>query len=229
MSDGIDGIKKINIFIGEIGSGKTEISINFGINIKKDKKSVDIIDLDIYKPYIRLRDLKEKIEKFGVNVIAPPKDISRADLPLIVHASKKCIYDENKICVYDIGGGENSTFVLRQFPEIREFDYDLFYVLNIYRPFTKTLKDIEKNIRDIEIASGFSITGLISNTHLRFDTKVENIIEGYLTAKEVSQRLKIPIKYIGVKEDLIDKIEDSNLKNLILPIKIFIRYPHENN
>ncbi|MCX8094984.1 MAG: hypothetical protein N3D74_02170 [Caldisericia bacterium] len=229
MNDNIDGIKKINIFIGEIGSGKTEISINFGINIKKNGKSVDIIDLDIYKPYIRLRDLKDKIEKFGINVITPPNNISKADLPLIVHASKRCIYDKNKLCIYDIGGGENSTFVLRQFPEIKEFDYDIFYVLNIYRPFTRTLIDIEKNIRNIEIASGFSITGLISNSHLRFDTKVENIIEGFLVTKEISEKLKIPVRYIGVKEDLIDKIEDKNLKDLILPIKIFIRYPYEKN
>ncbi|MDI6860498.1 MAG: hypothetical protein QMD25_00570 [Caldisericia bacterium] len=227
MSDGIDGIKKINIFIGEIGSGKTEISINFGINIRKDGKSIDIIDLDIYKPYIRLRDLKDKVEKFGVNIVAPPKEISKSDLPLIVHASKRCIYEENKICIYDIGGGENSTFVLRQFPEIKDFDYDIFYVLNVYRPFTRTLKDIEKNIKDIEIASGFSITGLVSNTNLRFETKVENIIEGYLIAKKISEKIKIPIKYVGVKEDLIDKIEDENLKKLILPVKIFIRYPYE--
>lgn len=229
MSDDIEDIKKINIFIGEIGSGKTEISINFGIYIKRDGKSIDIIDLDIYKPYIRLRDLKDKVEKFGVNIIAPPKDISKADLPLIVHASKRCIYDENKICIYDIGGGENSTFVLRQFPEIKNFNYDIFYVLNIYRPFTRTLKDIERNIKDIEIASGFSITGIISNTHLRFDTKIENVIEGYLIAKEISEKIKIPIKYVGVKEDLIDEIKDENLKKLILPIKIFIRYPHEIN
>ena len=229
MNDDIEDIKKINIFIGEIGSGKTEISINFGINIKRDGKSIDIIDLDIYKPYIRLRDLKDKVEKFGVNIVAPPKDISKADLPLIVHASKRCIYDENKICIYDIGGGENSTFVLRQFPEIKDFDYDIFYVLNIYRPFTRTLKDIERNIKDIEIASGFSITGIISNTHLRFDTKIENVIEGYLIAKEISEKTKIPIKYVGVKEDLIDEIKDEKLKKLILPIKIFIRYPHEIN
>ncbi len=228
MSDGIDGIKKINIFTGEIGSGKSEVSINFGINFKKFSKSIDIVDLDIYKPYIRLRDLKEKIEKFGVNIITPPKDISKADLPLIVHASKKCIYEKDKICIFDIGGGESSTFVLRQFPEIKNFDFDLFYVLNIYRPFTRSLKDIEKNIVDIEIASSFSITGLISNSHLRFDTKIENVIEGYNLAKKVSEKLKIPIKYVCIKEDLVENFENSEFKNLILPIKIFIRYPYEN-
>jgi hypothetical protein len=228
MSDGIDGIKKINIFIGEIGSGKTEVSINFGIKIKNNSNKIDIVDLDIYKPYIRLRDIKEKIEKYGVNILTPPKDISKADIPIIIHASKKCIYEDNKICIFDIGGGESSTFVLRQFPEIKNFDYDLFYVLNIYRPFTRNLKDIEKNINDIEIASGFKITGLISNTHLRFETKIENIIEGYNLTKKVSEKLKIPIKYVSVKEDLVENFKNCEFKNLILPIKIFIRYPYEN-
>jgi hypothetical protein len=228
MSDSIDGIKKINIFIGEIGSGKTEVSINFGIKIKNNSNKIDIVDLDIYKPYIRLRDIKEKIEKYGVNILTPPKDISKADIPIIIHASKKCIYEDDKICIFDIGGGEGSTFVLRQFPEIKDFDYDLFYVLNVYRPFTRNLKDIEKNINDIEIASGFKITGLISNTHLRFETKIENIIEGYNLTKKVSEKLKIPIKYVSVKEDLVENFNNYEFKNLILPIKIFIRYPYEN-
>ncbi|MGC8943090.1 MAG: hypothetical protein ACP5KX_03140 [Caldisericia bacterium] len=227
MNDVITDFKKITIFVGEIGSGKTEFAINYGIKIKTNGNKVEIIDLDLYKPYIRLRDLKEEVEKFGVKVITPPDEIKRADLPLIIHASKSCIYSPDTICIYDIGGGEGASFVLRQFPEIEEFSYDLFYVVNIYRPFTRKKEEIIKNINDIEIATGFTISGIIANSNLREKTKKENIIEGYRVVKEVSDEIGKEIKYIGVREDMISKILDLEFKEIIFPIKNFIKYPGE--
>ncbi len=172
MNSEDDEIKKITIFVGEIGSGKTEFAINFGIKIKENNKKVELIDLDLHKPYIRLRDLKEEVEKYDIKVVTPPEDIKRADLPLIIHASKSCIYSEDTLCVYDIGGGEGASYVLRQFPEIEEFPYDLLYVVNIYRPFTKEKDEIIKNIKEIEKASGFVISGIVSNSNLREKTKM---------------------------------------------------------
>jgi|YelNatPaOPRAMG01_1025707.scaffolds.fasta_scaffold01597_18 hypothetical protein len=227
MNDFIKDFKKITIFVGEIGSGKTEFAINYGIKIKNNGNKVEIIDLDLYKPYIRLRDLKEEVEKFGVKVITPPEDIKNADLPLIIHASKSCIYSEDTICIYDIGGGESASFVLRQFPEIEDFPYDLFYIVNIYRPFTRKKEEIIKNIYDIEIATGFVISGIIANSNLREKTKKENIIEGYRIVKEVSDEINKEIKYVGIREDMISQIIDCEFKEYIFPIKNFIKYPGE--
>ncbi|HPC56898.1 MAG TPA: hypothetical protein PLP10_03495 [Caldisericia bacterium] len=227
MIDGIENFKKITLFVGEIGSGKTEFAINYGIKIKKNGKSVEIIDLDLYKPYIRLRDLKEEVEKFGVKVITPPEEIKRADLPLIIHASKSCIYSEDKICVYDIGGGEAASYVLRQFPEIEEFPYELLYVVNIYRPFTRKKEEIIENIYDIEMATGFKISGIVANSHLRDKTEKENIVEGYKIVKEISEKIGKEIKYVGVREDKISLIMDCEFKNIVFPLKSFIKYPGE--
>lgn len=219
--------KKITIFVGEIGSGKTEFAINYGIKIKSNGEKVEIIDLDLYKPYIRLRDLKDDVEKYGVKVITPPEEVKRADLPLIIHASKSCIYSQDAICIYDIGGGEGASFVLRQFPEIVEFPYDLFYVVNTYRPFTKKEEEIIKNINDIEAATEFTITGIIVNSNLREKTVKENIIEGYRIVKEVSKKLDREIKFVGIREDLVSQMNNCEFKELIFPIKNFIKYPGE--
>lgn len=227
MNDFFKNYKKIIIFVGEIGSGKTEFAINYGIRIKSNGEKVEIIDLDLYKPYIRLRDLKEEVEKYEVKVITPPDEIKRVDLPLIIHASKSCIYSQDTICIYDIGGGEGASFVLRQFPEIEKFPYDLFYVVNTYRPFTKNKEEIIKNIYDIEIATGFTITGIISNSNLREKTLKENIIEGYSIVKEVSKKLDKEIKFVGIREDLVSQMNDCEFKELIFPIKNFIKYPGE--
>lgn len=227
MNDFFKNYKKITIFVGEIGSGKTEFAINYGIKIKNNGEKVEIIDLDLYKPYIRLRDLKDDVEKYGVKVITPPEEVKRADLPLIIHASKSCIYSQDTICIYDIGGGVGASFVLRQFPEIVEFPYDLFYVVNTYRPFTKKEEEIIKNINNIEAATGFTITGIIVNSNLREKTVKENIIEGYRIVKEVSKILDREIKFVGIREDLVSQMNNCEFKELIFPIKNFIKYPGE--
>ena len=224
----MNNVKKITIFIGEIGSGKTEISINYAIKLRKEKdKDVDLIDLDIMKPYIRLRDLKDEIEKFGVNVVSPPQRYKQADLPILIHATKSCIFDENRFCVYDIGGGEESSFILRQFPELKEFSYNLFFVVNIFRPFTQTKEEIENAIKTLESASGLKISGIVSNSHLRENTKKEDVIKGYKVVKEVSGVLGIPIAFVGVKESMVDKFRDEEFYEYIFPMKTFIQYPGE--
>lgn len=222
-----DEIKKITIFVGEIGSGKTEFAINYGIKIKKNNHKVELIDLDLYKPYIRLRDLKKEVEKYNVKVISPPDEIKGADLPLIIHASKSCIYSEDKICIYDIGGGEGASYVLRQFPEIEEFPYDLFYIVNTYRPFTRDEEEIIKNIKDIEKASGFKISGIISNSNLREKTSVEDIVIGFNIVKRVCQKIDKRLKYVGVREDLVPLLKNYDFNSLIFPIKNFVKYPGE--
>ena len=224
----MNDIKKITIFIGEIGSGKTEISINYAIRLKKEKgKDVDLIDLDIMKPYIRLRDLKDEIKKFGVNVISPPQRYKQADLPILIHATKSCIFDDDKFCIYDIGGGEESSFILRQFPELREFPYNLFFVVNIFRPFTQTMEEIGNAIKILESATGLEISGIVSNSHLRGHTKKEDVIKGYKVVKEVSKVLGIPIAFVGIRESMVSEFRNEEFYEHIFPIKTFIKYPGE--
>jgi len=224
----MNNVKKITIFIGEIGSGKTEISINYAIKLRKEKdKDVDLIDLDIMKPYIRLKDLKDEIEKSGVNVVSPPQRYKQADLPILIHATKSCIFDDNRFCVYDIGGGEESSFILRQFPELREFPYNLFFVVNVFRPFTQTMEEIGNAMKILESATGLKISGIVSNSHLREHTKKEDVIKGYKVVKEISEVLGIPIAFIGVRESMVSEFRNEEFYEHIFPIKTFIKYPGE--
>ena len=59
-------VKDMNhIFVGHYGSGKTEVSINFALNLKKENpdKDIAIIDLDIVNPYYRTADAKEDLKR----------------------------------------------------------------------------------------------------------------------------------------------------------------------
>ncbi len=47
---------QVHIFVGMFGSGKTEVSMNVALELKKENKNVAIADLDIISPYFRVRD-----------------------------------------------------------------------------------------------------------------------------------------------------------------------------
>ena len=50
-------------------------------------------------------------------------------------------------------------------------------------------------------------SGFISNTHFGDETTKDDIINGYEKLKKASQKLNIPIRAIGIAENLKDKFE----------------------
>ena len=47
--------KRISIFTGHFGSGKSEVSVNFAIKLSQLKNKVAVVDLDIVNPYFQSR------------------------------------------------------------------------------------------------------------------------------------------------------------------------------
>ena len=51
--------KRVIIFTGNYGSGKTEVSVNFTLGLVEQEPPVSIVDLDIVNPYFRCREARE--------------------------------------------------------------------------------------------------------------------------------------------------------------------------
>lgn len=61
--------KKNFVFIGEAGSGKSEIALNIACRLAEaGGKAVDLFDLDQTKPLYRSRDLQESFRGRGVDI-----------------------------------------------------------------------------------------------------------------------------------------------------------------
>ena len=91
---------------------------------------------------------------------------------------------------------------------IRKYPYDMFMVVNANREFTTTAQDAIRYIREIEGSSRLKITGLVSNTHLLWDTSTEDILKGYRLTKEIEELSEIPLKYVVYPSRLdISRIE----------------------
>ncbi len=53
-------------FVGEAGSGKSEIAINYAIELNKNTdKTVHFFDLDMTKPLFRSRELEDTLKAEG--------------------------------------------------------------------------------------------------------------------------------------------------------------------
>lgn len=216
---------RIRIFTGHFGSGKTEISINYAVNLRNQGKKVCIADLDIVNPYFCTRDEKEYLESLGIKVIATPKEMSNAELGTIPLDTLAVFNDKSYDVVLDVGGDDQGAVALGQYNRYFNMEeYDMYFVINTTRPFTKDVQGVMEYIRDVEAASRLKVKYLINNTNLSYETSIDHILEGQRVAEEVSKLTNIPIKYTVVRDDLVDSVKDK-IQNEVFPIKIFMLPP----
>lgn len=192
--------KRIRIIVGHYGSGKSEFSVNYAMQLAKQNKDpnkkVAIADLDVVNPYFRSREKEDFLAQIGVESFSSPLKNSTLDLPAVSAEIRKPVIDETYEYVMDVGGDDVGARVLGSIKDImKKSDYDMFLVINANREYTTNADEVIRYMHSIMGASGLNITGLINNTHLLWDTRTEDILKGEKLAKEVSEKTGIPLKY----------------------------------
>ena len=121
----------------------------------------------------------------------------------------------------DVGGDDRGALALgRYVPAIvQEDNYNVFFVINKFRPLTKTPELTMEVLREVEQASGIKITALINNSNLGEITTAEDVEGSAQYASEVSRLSGIPVAFTTVREDLCDRV---NIEN-IMPIKLYVQ------
>lgn len=199
-------MKKYNIFAGNYGSGKTEISLNLAIREAKNKKRVVLVDMDIVNPYFRSSEHEQMLANLGIRVIKPQYANTNADVPsLPAEIYAPFDMEDVDIAIFDSGGDPVGAAAMGQLSEkfanvARQTDF--FYVLNPKRPFQETAEDILEMLREVELRSGMNVTALVNNTNLAKHTYPELLLEGLPVIEAVAQSLQIPIGLTCLREGL---------------------------
>ncbi len=217
--------KRINIFSGHYGSGKSEIAVNAAFAIKKEGVSLLMADMDIVNPFFRSVDAKKVLEEAGISVAAPLFANTNVDVPALVPEIAAALKNPNRSVILDVGGDEDGARVLgRYHHEIVEGSYDMFFVVNRARPMTQNAQDTILYMESIQEASRLKITRLLNNTHFLADTKPEDILYGLELCREISDKTGIPVAATCIldtmAEGLADKLNTPVLllnKNILLP------------
>ena len=185
-------LKGLNIIAGHYGSGKTNIAVNFAIAAKKSSpdKIVRIADLDIVNPYFRTADSKELLEESGVEVLIPEFANTNVDIPAIPPRMTSLFEnhgDSADISVIDVGGDEGAVALGMYNIPIKSMDYDMFYIVNMYRPLVSTPEAAAECLRDIEASCGLRATKLINNSSLGRETTAQDIADSVEYAEKCAE------------------------------------------
>lgn len=190
-------MKRITFITGYYGSGKTEIALNLAI-----QKHVDIlVDLDIINPYFRSREQEEILKEHQILTISSDLEKGQyADLPYISKKVYMPFQMDDKKAIYDLGGNDLGAKLLRQFESVPREEVDLLLVINKFRIDTDSKQKVIQLIKDIEKASGWTVTGLIHNSNLLNDTTIEDILDGETLVKEVAEDTGLKVFFSCVDE-----------------------------
>lgn len=215
--------KRVTLFAGHYGSGKTNIAVNFALKMKKDGKAVKIADLDIVNPYFRTKDSADRLNEAGIELISPAFANTNVDLPALPAAVYSLVERTDFYAVMDIGGDDRGAYALGRYRDyiLEENDYEMVFVANFYRPLTRTADEAIEVMREIEAACGIKFTAIINNSNIGNDTTADTVSCTFVLANELSEKTKLPIIFTSGTPEVLKNIDADNPLELLLQEKYF--------
>lgn len=211
--------KRVTVFMGHYGSGKTFVAVNYAVMLARMNLPVSIYDLDIVNPYFRTVDAMNVLDKEGVELVVSPFAETNVDIPAMNSKSYKMLDALDRYAVADIGGDDRGALALGRFAERikEENNYDALWVVNKFRPETRTIEGALEIKKEIELTGKLPFTGIVNNANLGLETTKDDIIKGLEFVNELSKITGLPVKFSSVRRDLVTEELKLKLKE-ILPV-----------
>ena len=201
--------KRITILCGHYGSGKTNIAVNMAFDLKQKHEKVCIADLDIVNPYFRTKDSIDELTEAGIRLICSEYAGTNVDIPALPAEMYSLTDDRSTMAILDIGGDDRGALALgRLSPAIlAENNYEIYAVINKFRPLTQDAESTVEVLREIENAMGMKFTGLINNSNLGELTEAEDVLGSVEYASRVSALTSLPVAMTSVSERIYPELE----------------------
>ncbi len=212
----IKDFKRITIFAGHYGSGKTNIAVNYASLLKDvTGEKVALADLDIVNPYYRAKDSTDILAEKGIRMISSPFANSNVDLPALPAEAYSVIDDEKTFAVCDVGGDDRGAYALGRYREgIMKTDYEMLMVVNMYRPLTRTVEDVLEMKEEIESAAGIPFTGIVNNSNIGVLTTAEDVVSSFRFIEEIERVTNLPLRFTAVWDKIYCELSEK-YKNLL--------------
>ena len=216
--------KRLTLFAGHYGSGKTNIAVNFALTLARSGKNVCIADLDIVNPYFRTADSAQELAEAGVTLISPKFANSNVDLPALPAEAYRLVTDKTAYGIMDIGGDDRGAYALGRYTPaiLEENNYRMVYVANCCRPLTRTADDALEVMREIEAACGLRFTDIVNNANLGNETTPEHVLEAVPYMEKLSEISGLPI-FAHTAETCVAKGLEGKLTP-VLPLQLQEKY-----
>ncbi len=187
--------KRLTIFAGHYGSGKTNLAVNYALALKQKGHPVKIADLDIVNPYFRTKDSEKELKEAGIPLISPAYANSNVDLPALPQELYSLVQRRDFHAVLDVGGDDRGAYALGRYTPyiLEENDYRMVFVANFYRPLTQTPAEALEVMREIELACGIRFTCIVNNSNLGSITTAADIRATEIKAKTLAVLSGLPL------------------------------------
>ncbi|MBO5421112.1 MAG: hypothetical protein J6A67_04110 [Clostridia bacterium] len=216
--------KRVTLFAGHYGSGKTNIAVNYALKLRQDGKPVVIADLDIVNPYFRTKDSEKELSEAGIRLISSEYASSNVDLPALPQDVYSIVDNHAEYAVMDIGGDDRGAYALGRYADSikKENNYEMFMVINMYRPLTRDVESTLEVMNEIETACGMKFTAIVNNSNIGEETTAQDVLDSLDYARRVAEATNLPIRLTTVDEKLYNNLygQVDNLMPLRLQEKI---------
>lgn len=210
--------------LGEAGCGKSELAINLALALSAPgERPVHFFDLDMTKPLFRSRDVASELERTGVTVHFQEQFM---DAPTLVGGAAPLLRAETCCTVLDIGGdyiGARSVGGLA--PLLNSPSTVVLYVINVFRPWSDTIRHIDETMSKILSVSHVRPDKLclVANPNNGATTTLEDIVSGFqLTNELVCPYLSL--SFACVREELAEQAA-KKLPVPVFPLHLALTYP----
>jgi hypothetical protein len=209
---------RMTIFAGHYGSGKTQIAVNRAFWLRKQTEKVILCDLDIVNPYFRTADYAELLRQAGIRLIASffaNSNVETASLPPDVNAA---FDNRDAVTVMDIGGDDRGMLALARYADrVSAEDYDMWLVVNPYRPLAVTPEQSRELLQEMEASAGLPFTGLVSNPNIGAETTIETVTSAGPYMQKLAELTGLPVVMTCMRRDLANGYTGEN----IFPLEIY--------
>ena len=190
--------RRITLFAGHYGSGKTNVALNYARWLKNHSPGpIAVADLDIVNPYFRTKDSAADLAADGIGLVVSGFANSNVDFPALPKETYALVADRETRVVVDVGGDDRGALALgRYVDDIRAGgDYEMLAVVNASRPLTRTPADAVEALREIEAACGLPFTGIVNNTNLGQETTAQDVAASLPYADEIAALTGLPVRF----------------------------------
>ena len=212
--------KRMTVFCGNFGSGKTELAMAYAKQLAKQGERVTLVDMDFVNPYFTSSHQREELEGMGVRLIGPRYSTTGVDVPSLSPEVFSVFIQKDAKVIFDLGGDPIGAVAMGSLASRIEQDggAEMLFVLNPYRPLvrdTKSAKDLLLSIQQESQRKTIEITR--ANADIARREKEAELAEKEIALKERKLDAEIrkqadAMKYKAEKEaeaDLIRRQRDA--------------------
>ncbi len=215
-------MKRVTIFSGHYGSGKTNLAVNYALMLREMDYEVSIADLDIVNPYFRTKDSEELFLKNNIELVSLPFANTSVDLPSLPSAAYGLFDRKDRQVIIDLGGDDRGALALGRFvPRLKEDnDYEMIFTVNFYRPLTTTVEEAYEVFKEIEYAAKLKFTKIVNNSNLGEETTADDVIRTVELTERLAKLTNTEVMYTAVKESIADEVSKVIGKNKVFRLKL---------